>query len=117
MTRDELIEAMARAIFKQQGFIHSEEDRMFEPIEWDELDDPEYPVARAAFRDQAAAAILAIEAQGLAIVPVEASAELAEKAFPILPRAHLHHWAVKCHENANKMRREDYDAMILEGRL
>jgi len=103
MDRNELIEVMARAIFKQQGFIHSDETRMFQPIEWDELDDPEYPVARAAFRDQAAAAILAIEAQGLAIVPVEATEAMENSAEDLGANGPL---SVDC-----------WEAMIRVGRL
>ena len=94
MTRDELIDKITTALFETR---HSKSD-------WNLL-------------DLSLAALTAIEAQGLAVVPAVASAELAEKAFPIPPKAHRNACVVRLHEHANKMRREDYDAMIQAGRL
>ena len=101
MTRDELIEAMATAEAAFDG-------RTFLGL---------YSVEKMRYRGRCAANLASIEAQGLAIVPVVASAELAEKAFPIPPKAHRNACVVRLHEHANKMRREDYDAMIQAGRL
>ena len=94
MTRDELIDKITTALFETR---HSKSD-------WNLL-------------DLSLAALTAIETQGLEVVPVVASAELAEKAFPIPPKAHRNACVVRLHEHANKMRREDYDAMIQAGRL
>ena len=74
MTRDELIEAMARAL--------AETDTIRQP----HTNGHTYDAARLAefmharCKGVAQVVLTAIEAQGKAVVPVEASAELAEKA-------------------------------------
>jgi len=103
MTRDELIEAMARAIYSAEGFVHNSDDRMFEPVKWEEADADEYQCIRDGFRQKADAALTAIEAQGLAIVPVEATEAMENSAEDLGANGPL---SVDC-----------WEAMIRVGRL
>lgn len=71
MTRDELIETMARAIFAAEGQTHADDARMFQAVKWEELDDDDYQCVRSGYRSQASSALTAIEAAGYAVVPRE----------------------------------------------
>lgn len=57
---NETVEKMARAIFAQEGMVHMDEGREFEPMKWDELDDPSYPVVRDDYRSKASACLRAL---------------------------------------------------------
>lgn len=58
MTRDELIEAMARAVWDARGYVHSSEDRMFEPLAYG--DEGEYAPAQAICQNAAKSALSAL---------------------------------------------------------
>ena len=58
MTRDELIEAMARAVWDTRGYVHSSEARMFEPLTYGE--EGEYAPAQAICQDAAKSALCAL---------------------------------------------------------
>ncbi|MFA9261734.1 MAG: hypothetical protein ACEQSB_00015 [Undibacterium sp.] len=79
MMREQIIEVMARVIFAKEGQVHTTDERMFEPVKWEELDDDDYQVFREGYRNQASAALAAIEALGYVVVPREAT-EAMEKA-------------------------------------
>jgi hypothetical protein len=73
MTRSGIIETMARAIHATSGIVHVEDGREFEPVAWEELDSDDYQCIRDGYRESATAALAALEAAGLAVVPVEAT--------------------------------------------
>ena len=51
MTEEQLVEKMARAIFAAEGKTHADEDRLFQPIKWEELDDDGYQCVRDGYRN------------------------------------------------------------------
>lgn len=57
MTHAELVERVAKAIFKADGLVHGSEEKMFEAIEWEELDAADYQCIRDGYRARARAAI------------------------------------------------------------
>lgn len=57
---DAMVERVAKAIFKTEGYVHETDQRMFEPFEWEELDADDYQVLRNRYRDMARAAIAAM---------------------------------------------------------
>lgn len=58
----ETVERVAKAIFAREQFMHMDEGRVFDLVQWDELGDPEYPVEQERYRDLARAALAAMEA-------------------------------------------------------
>lgn len=58
MTRDDLIEEMARALWDTRGYVHSSEDRMFEPLEYGS--EGEYAPAQALCQHGARSALSAL---------------------------------------------------------
>jgi len=58
MTRDDLIEAMARALWDTHGYVHSSEDRIFEPLEYGS--EGEYAPTQSLCQDGARSALTAL---------------------------------------------------------
>lgn len=74
MTRDQLIETMARAVCGSTTF--------FVQPEWDSLE----PVEKAIYRNAATYVLTAIEAAGMRVVPVEMMQALREETAALLER-------------------------------
>lgn len=58
MTYEQLVEKVARAIWDVRGFVHSSEERMFEPLAYGE--EGEYAPAQAMCQEAARAALAAV---------------------------------------------------------
>jgi hypothetical protein len=72
MTDEQLIEVMAIAIYRSKGYFYDDNVEMFDPYPWDDADE----IIKQTCRADATAALSAIKAAGLAVVPVEPTREL-----------------------------------------
>ena len=78
----DLIEKMARAIFGTQGICHTDDERMFEPVKWEDLDADDYQCMRDGFRQSARAAL---SATGLTANQIEGIASGEMVVVPKVP--------------------------------